>query len=256
MNDRPTDRVADTLTALRADTDRVGLADSGAVRRRGEARTRHQVIGSSLAVAALVAGVVGISAGITGGDNRSDQVPASPEPTSQTVTLAAMPLLEAADMPKIGPYDTWQVSPDESAADQQSVQCLDSPSSLDAARTEKRFFYTDLEATAIEHVLQFGSAAEAQAAQTGLRDQLDACNEQSRSSDPTLEVRTEPVADLGFHASRTSSPPDSEVHYLEMGTAREGNVLVVLQWLAGPVDGVDWVWDAEQLQTALDRAVD
>jgi len=216
MNDRPTDRVADTLTALRADSDRIGLADSGSVRRRGEARTRHQVVGTSLAVVALVAGAIGIGAGLTGGDNRSDQIPASPEPTPQTVVLAAMPLLEAADMPKVGPYDTWQVSPDESAAEQPSLQCLDSPSSLGAAQTEKRFFYTDLEATAVEHVLRFDSAADAQAAQTELRDQLAACSEQV-AGDPTVESRTEPVADLGFHVSRTSSPPDSEVSYFELG---------------------------------------
>ena len=41
-----TDRVADTLTALRADTDRLALPDSGSVRRRGEQRTRNQVVGS------------------------------------------------------------------------------------------------------------------------------------------------------------------------------------------------------------------
>ena len=84
MTDRPgpagpagPDRVADTLTALRADVESIPLADSGAVRRRGEVRTRNQLVGSTLVVVALVAGAIGIGAGLTGGDDKTLVPPAS-----------------------------------------------------------------------------------------------------------------------------------------------------------------------------------
>jgi hypothetical protein len=71
------DRVADTLTALRSDVDTIPLADSGAVRRRGEVRTRNQLVGSTLVVVALVAGAIGLGAGLTGGDDKTLVPPAN-----------------------------------------------------------------------------------------------------------------------------------------------------------------------------------
>ena len=51
----------------------------------------------------------------------------------------------------------------------------------------------------------------------------------------------------------------SEYFYYELGTAQEDNVLVVLQWTSNgnPMgnDSTEWVWTADRLQTALDRAV-
>jgi len=57
------DRIEEKLRTLQLDVDRVGLADSGAVRRRGEQRTRSQVLAAGLAVVAVVAGVVGVAGG-------------------------------------------------------------------------------------------------------------------------------------------------------------------------------------------------
>jgi len=52
----------------------------------------------------------------------------------------------------------------------------------------------------------------------------------------------------------------SEPNYYEVATAHRGNVVVVLEWQGSgnPIgDGTeDWVWDADRLQTALDRAVE
>ena len=63
-------------------------------------------------------------------------------------------------------------------------------------------------------------------------------------------------ADAAVQASRTSTPPDSEVSYYELGMVQKSNVLVVLQWHSmGKPESVDWVWDAQRLGTALDRAV-
>jgi len=78
------DRITETLTALRADVDTVGLADSGAVRRRGNQRTRHQLAGSALAVVALLAGVIGVSGGLGSSDRTLDAPPATTGPTVDT----------------------------------------------------------------------------------------------------------------------------------------------------------------------------
>ena len=70
------------------------------MRRRGEQRTRNQVVGSTLAVAALVAGAIGIGAGSTGGsdkvDRAADQGPTARVPAVRRrspSTLAADPFL-------------------------------------------------------------------------------------------------------------------------------------------------------------------
>ncbi|HEX7189454.1 MAG TPA: hypothetical protein VF423_14635 [Actinomycetes bacterium] len=81
------DRITETLTALRADSDTVGLADSGAVRRRGQQRTRNQVVGSTLAVMALVAGAVGVTGSLSGGSDRSIEGP----PATQGPSVTAAP---------------------------------------------------------------------------------------------------------------------------------------------------------------------
>jgi hypothetical protein len=48
----------------------------------------------------------------------------------------------------------------------------------------------------------------------------------------------------------------SEISYFELGVVRAANVVVVLQWHSmGQPTGVDWVWDANRMASALDRAV-
>ncbi|MGZ4632075.1 MAG: hypothetical protein ACXV2G_05340 [Actinomycetes bacterium] len=68
---RPTgdDRVRDTLTALRADVDGVPLAASTDVRRRGQARSRHQAVVALAAAAVLVTAGVGAALDLTGEDS-------------------------------------------------------------------------------------------------------------------------------------------------------------------------------------------
>ena len=261
-----TDRVADTLTALRADTDRLALPDSGSVRRRGEQRTRNQVVGSTLAVAALVAGALGVAGSLSGSDRSIQGPPGQGTATAKVtesvappVALAAQPLLDAADVPTFSGAYGWQVSPDETAADQPFLQCLPSPSQLAAPQTEKRFFYTDLQPTATEHVLRYATVAAAESTVADLRSGLVACAEQLAGR-PSVDQR--PVQDTagGFRFSQSSAPAGSEVSYVEVSVARQANVIVVLQW-NGAVDEVGsdqgtWVWDEATVTTALDRAVD
>jgi hypothetical protein len=119
MTDRPgaagpagPDRVADTLTALRSDIDSIPLAESGAVRRRGELRTRHQIVGSTLVVAAVVAGAIGIGAGLTG-DDKVLAPPADPPSTTATQESSAA---ETPETPVTDVPDSALMTADDLAA--------------------------------------------------------------------------------------------------------------------------------------------
>ena len=262
-----TDRVADTLTALRTDTDRVALLDSGSVRRRGEQRTRNQVVAGALAAVVLAAGAIGV-AGSLGGSDQSIQGPPGEgtataqvtESAEQPVALAPQPLLEAGDLPTFAGATGWQVSPDEAAADQPFLQCLTSPSELGADQTEKRFFYTELAPTATEHVLAFPTASAAEQALARFRGDLESCAQQLATR-ATVDQRPVQETDTtgGFRYSQSSAPAGSEVSYVEIEAARRSNVVVVLQW-NGAVDEVSsdqdtWVWGDPIMTTAFQRAI-
>jgi hypothetical protein len=249
-----------TLDALQSDVERTPLADSLAVRRRGDQRTRRQAVGGALAVVALVAAAVGVAGGLTGSE-RTTQVPATQTPTptaEKTLGLAAQPLLDPADLGALGVYDGWQANPDPAAADQQLSLCVPSPSSFAAADSASRLYYTDLDARATEHVLRFASSDAAAVAVDELTHAFAACDPgdpAEQVSDREPQAVAVPGADA-LHASRSAAPPESELSYYEVGVATKANVVVVLQWSSmGRPDGVDWVWDSARLTSALDRAV-
>jgi hypothetical protein len=79
------DRIEETLAALRTDVDHLPVADSGSVRRRGQQRTRNQVLGSAFATVAVVAAAVGIGGGLLGGE-RTSAPPATDPPTATTAS--------------------------------------------------------------------------------------------------------------------------------------------------------------------------
>jgi len=264
------DRVADTLTALRSDIDSVPLADSGAVRRRGELRTRHQIVGSTLVVAALVAGAIGIGAGLTGGSDKVTAPPATEgpsQPAEQPVDLAADPFLRVTDLTPIGSYD--QVGPFIDSGQEPELlpkQCATRPGGWGASQLRSTRFYQDgSEAEIREYVLRFADAAAAEQAalKRAYTDLAAACPATVDPSEGTLTTRYSelvPGLDGAVRSSRYFVPElASEPNYYEVATANRGNVLVVLEWQASgnPAgDGAqDWAWDAERLQTALDRAV-
>ncbi len=258
------DKLTLTLDTLRSDVERTPLADSTTVRRRGDQRTRRQAVGGAVAVVALVAGIAGVLGGAGGLDRADGQIPATQNPTASTevekpLTLAAEPLLAPSDIGTIDPYTGWQVNTDSAAVEQQQNQCVPSPTTLGGTETVAELLYSDLDAAATEHVVRFATSAQALTAQNDLSESLASCDLGAATDDPAYEQGPSVVvtgADAALRASRTSYPPDSEVSYFELGVARKANVLVVLQWRSmGKPDGVGWVWDAQRLGTALDRAV-
>ena len=277
MTDRPgtagpagPDRVADTLTALRSDTDTIPLAESGAVRRRGEARTRNQVVGSTLVVAALVAGAIGIGAGLTGGSDKVNAPPATDPPSQsaeQTFDLAAEPFLRGDDLTGFGDYD--QVGPLIDSGQEPDVlpqQCATRPDTWGATDLQSTLFYQDgSEVQAREYVLRFAdtAAAEQAALKRAYADLADFCPATVDPTEGTLDTRyseTVPGLDGAIRSSRYFMPEfASEPGYYEVATAYRGNVVVVLEWQAsGNPNGEGpraWAWDADRLRTALDRAV-
>jgi hypothetical protein len=263
------DRVTDTLTALRSDVDGLPLADSGSVRRRGELRTRHQVVGTTLVVAALVAGAIGVGAGLTGGSDKVIAPPAESPTSSEepTLDLAADPFLRVNDFGGLGGYD--QAGPLIDAGQEPDVrpeQCATRPGGWDATDVRSTRFYQDgSEVEVREYVLRFDDAASAEQAalKRAYSDLAATCPATVDPSDGTLTTRDSEVVpglDGAVRSSRYFVPEvASEPNYYEVATAHEGNVVVVLEWQASgnpSGDGAqDWAWDAERLRTALDRAV-
>jgi hypothetical protein len=257
------DKLTLTLDTLRSDVERTPLADSTTVRRRGDQRTRRQAVGGAVAVVALVAGIAGVLGG-AGGLNKADAPVATGGPTAITevekpLTLAAEPLMDPAAFGAVGPYDGWQANLDQAAVDQQQSQCVPSPTILGAKESPGQLLYGDLDARVIEHVVRFATSAQAQTAMQDLAGALATCTLGNGTDNP--QYRPGPSvegtgADEALQASRTSSPPDSEVSYYELGLVRKANVLVVLQWHSmGLPDGVTQVWDTRRMKTALDAAV-
>ena len=263
------DPLTTTLDALRSDVERTPLADSMAVRRRGEQRTRRQAVGGALAVVALVAGAVGLAGGV-GGDDRATQLPAtqSPTPTAapeKPLALASDPFLRDSDVAEIGPYQLMRSPDSTDALGQKQLLCMPLAQDLGAPQTEGQYFYSDLEAAFKENVLRFGSAAEATAAADRLAATFARCPQGDPAEISSVDRQAEQVAlgaqgaQVATRMSRLSTPVQAgEYFYYELGIARRQNVVVVLEWTSNgnPMgDGsTAWVWDAERLSAALDRA--
>jgi hypothetical protein len=260
-------RIEETLTALRADVDRVGLPDSGSVRRRGEQRTRNQALGSGLAVLAIVATAVGVGGGLTGND-RGIQGPPAEQPSVSTteepaLALADDPLLRAEDIGDLGPHTGWQRSPEGVSASMRT-RCVSSPEAWGADRVEGAQYYEELDGLIVEYALEFDSAGRAAAAvRQGMRE-LATCPK-GDPAEATVEDRgaeaVPGVGDGAQHASRLTTPTaNAGIHYYELALARTGNVVVMLEWngMGNPAgEGpADWVWTADRLRTALDRAIE
>jgi hypothetical protein len=265
------DRMHDTLDALRTDIDRAPLADSGAVRRRGEQRTRNQLIGSAVAVVVLVAGVIGVAGGLSG-DNRSTDLPATPSPTATAtatqLSLATNPFLPVDELTGFGGYDP--AGPFIDANQEPAIepeQCAVRPAEWKAEEVQGTRFYQDgSEATIREYVLRFddtGSAEQASLRQAYI-DLAGFCPATVGPDEGTLTKRESvvvPGLEYSIQHSRLFVPAvDSEPSYYEVATAQRGNVVVVLEWQASGNAGgdgpQDWTWTAERLETALDAAID
>jgi hypothetical protein len=261
------DRMTETLTALRTDVDRVGLADSASIRHRGQQRTRNQAIGGTLAALCLVAAGVGVAGGLTG--NNSAEAPPAKNGTAtttqqaeQTYALATDPSLQESDVVGIGPYDLLR-SPEWSDGQAQSLECLGNSAELGAQQTERMLFYSDLDAGMRQHVLRFDNATTATAVVGELEDRLTGCDEGDPSQETVTDREPTPVdaGEAAFRFSRYVVPQvDAGTYYAEVAVARAGNVVLVLDWssMGSPYDDPQetWVWTPELIQTALDRAIE
>jgi hypothetical protein len=247
----------DTLTSLRSDAERSPLADSAAVRRRGNQRTRRQAAGSALVAVALVAAAVGIGGALNGKDRSIDQLPASPGPSS-TSTVQQAPagvsvLLAATDLPAV-PHQTFTAGETLAQANtadltqRQLTVCGTPPVGGPAISSAVlRTFPSDLDAFAWQWVATYGSAGEAEAALVGLRDQCAAA-----------KATITPVGGLpsgadGFRATTFGAAAQSEFHGELNGIVRVDNTIVVVS-LRGMLKDGDV--DVAAFDLAVDKAVD
>ena len=258
------DRIEETLRTLSRDVEVVPLAPSGAVRRRGERRTRNQLLAVTAVVVALVAGVAGVAGGVPG--RTTSAPPATDAPTVSTtqepvLSLAADPLLRDGDLRDVGPFAAFLNSRTEPT--DRLLRCIDvegGAAAVSAQRVSTVLVEPDIgEPTVHEHALRFPSAVTARI----FVDQLSAAFASCDTGDPAeARVIDRGPYDVegGFTASRLTIPTaDAGIGYYELGVSRRGNVVVVLEWMSlGNPHGdtaADWVWTTERLRTALDRAV-
>jgi hypothetical protein len=260
------DRMRDTLTHLRVDVDAVRLDEPSSVRRRGQARTRHQAVTSLAAVVAVVA--VAVSGGaLFGGDAKDPNVIATHPPTTappeNLLRPSEKPFLRPADVGTIGVYTSFRRNADVDES-QRPLRCLPSPTTLGATETFATLFYSDLDATFTEHVLRFDDVASATDAVSRLSSEFASCDK-GDPDEATVNDRgpgqtggVEGVSQT-LRASRLTTPTaDAGISYFELGVVRSANVVVVLQWssMGQPdADKAAWVWTADRLQQAIDRAV-
>jgi hypothetical protein len=232
------DRLHDTLSSLRTDVDHMPLADSSAVRARGNQRTRRQAVGTSLAVVALVAGAVGIGGALTG-TNKANDLPADPTPTGSVSptpdpTVETRPeigtelLLEPADLPPV-PNQTFAVGqtfdPATSAdAKEQFLTVCGSPPS--GAQTPDlallRTFPSDLDAFMWQWVAQYPTTGDAETAFGAL---TNACSAEPGQTVTPLSL---PAEASGIRASKFSAEPNSEYNGGITGVVRQGDVVLVV----------------------------
>jgi hypothetical protein len=249
------DPLQTTLDSLRSDVERTPLPDSLSVRRRGEARSRHQAVAGALVIAALVAGAFGVAD--LRGNEQHRGIPARPTPTAQTSGA----LLTADQMPDPqfwGQFGDWtKLGTGDGALTPTANSCLDAavPSVQPAATADFRAGPAGGPNAGLrESVFQFDSAAEATAAQTNVGGALQAC----ASSHDSDQAQQSGLLDLFgvqggklFDRSYTGPSQDARaVDLIAYGT--NGNKLVVLG-LVSP--GIQDVAPTDGMATSLSLAL-
>jgi hypothetical protein len=228
------DRIHDTLTALRSDVEHVSLADSAAVRRRGNQRTRRQVAGTALAAVALVAAAVGISGALGGSTSSIDKLP--PATSGPTVTtspsavaepLDAGVLLSREDLPPVKNQtfitggETLAAATAADTTERAATVCGISPAVGTPSSAMLRTFPSELDAFAWEWVARYATVDEATVASSAL---------QQRCSDKGTRITAGPAlaAANGFRVGSFSADPGSEFSGEIVAVTRTGNTVVVL----------------------------
>lgn len=227
------DRLHDTLSALRTDVDHMPLADSSAVRARGTQRTRRQAVGTSLAVVALVAGAVGISGALTG-NNNADNLPAdhtTTAPTAETphpidpALLVSPSMIPAPNNQALTEGETL-TSPTAAQAEEKAASIcgvsLNPAVPVPPVNSYLRFFHSDLDATAWEWIAQYDSD---RTAQVVFNELTATCTTATGVQTKAIGSATTPNT---IRASQFSSDPGSEFNGQVTGIAVRGDTVVVL----------------------------
>jgi hypothetical protein len=234
MRDQPTlpgnDPLQTTLDSLRSAIERTPLADSLSVRRRGEARSRHQAVAGALVVAALVAGAFGVAD--LRAQGRNSGIPAGPTPTAS----ASGALLTADQMPDPqfwGQFGDWtKLGPGDRPLTAPANSCLDAaaPSGRAGGTVEFRAGPADgPNASLREKIYQFDSPAAATAAQTRVDGALMACASSHHSDQAQQSGVLDLIGVQGaqlFDRSYTGTADSRAVDLVAYGT--NGSTLVVL----------------------------
>lgn len=232
------DPVRDTLTMLRSDVDGAPLADSAAVRRRGQARARHQAIAGVAGVFVLVAAVVGGSAALAGRHSSAPPPPATtstPTPTeSAPATLSPEHLLTADDFPGADrgyPVFTLAKDGNATADDAAESSCL-TGLTVDGAVTGGRSFtspagkYTQ---SSVNLVFQLPSADAAGTAEARITQYIADCAK--RLADST-HADTQQLG-YGVNFEHSMSKPDitDAVPHESILVLRNADLVSVTSWM-------------------------
>jgi hypothetical protein len=218
------DRLHDTLSALRTDVDSTPLADSSVVRARGNQRTRRQAVGTALAVVALIAGAVGIGGALTGNNNAEAPLPATKP------AIGPEMLLTVDDLPTIQSrtfflHETLAGDRRADAAQRKLTVCGQPPA---GGTTPKRsllrtFPSNSHDGSMWQWVAQYADSDAAQKAFTELE-----------SGCPLKPGNKQPVANglpqgaTGFQASSFTVDANSNAFADVTGVTRHGDAVVVL----------------------------
>jgi hypothetical protein len=262
---RDNDPLQTTLDYLRSDVERTPLADSLSVRRRGEARSRHQAVAGALVVAALVAGAFGVAD--LRGHERNGGIPAhtTPSPSETPVALAAQPFVRDSDLTGIGSYGPIVAT---GQPPQNLLQrCIDPAGTAGSAAQVKASVLYDSDQSGdgngVETVLRFASSPDAERYATALSDAAHGCDPGNAAEVTTQDSGPEAVRDAtdpAFRWSRLTTPKtNGGISYYELGVTRDANVVVVLEWMSmgnpnGDTSG-EWVWTSEGMASAMNAAV-
>jgi hypothetical protein len=230
------DRLHDTLSALRTDVDSMPLADSSAVRARGAQRTRRQAVGTSLAVVALVAGAVGIGSALTGTNKAETNLPAERTTTAPTVEtrdpIGQGPvLLSPKELPTFPnqPFSAGETFVEATAADAEElglVVCGGPPNGgVTAESAALSTFITDLDIRMWQWVAQYATVAEAEAAVDGL---TSTCARNGADPIDIKNAPSMPAVDTALRSAQFSAEPQSEFNGSVAGIVRQGDVVSVL----------------------------
>ena len=250
------DPLQTTLDSLRSDVERTPLADSLSVRRRGEARSRHQAVAGALVIAALVAGAFGV-ADLRGNEQHRGIPAASDTDCARPRVRCSRPTRCPTRSSGASSATGRSSATGDGTLTPPANSCLDAavPSIQPAATAEFRAGPAGGPNAGLrESIYQFPNATAATAAQGDVGDSLQACATSHRSDQAQQSGLLDLVGVQGgklFDRSYTGPSQGARaVDLVAYGT--NGNKLVVLG-LVSP--GIQDVAPTDGMATSLSLAL-